>query len=307
MATGRDRNGLDYYRRMGIPSSRLDITRPEDFDALPEHDFDAVVHPAGLVPSNVRKEDYDPRDYFISNTIGTLNVLEYCRRKDIKTILYTHSHSDVEGHWDSDIPIPSDAPRKYSLTGDHAMYIVSKNAAVDCIDHYELTYGMRGVIFRLPPVYGYGPHTTIFKDGRKLRTGFEIFMEKASQGQDLEVWGDPKRGRDIVSVKDVAEAMYLALHNENARGVYNIGSGRALTLEEEANSMIAVFGDPERSKVVHVPEKKNSLRPFVYDISKAKQDFGWEPKRNFVDILKEYQEEERSARFDFLVRKKGSG
>ncbi len=304
LATGRDRNGLEYCRRKGIPSCRLDITRPEDFESLPEHDFGAVVHPAGLVPSNVKEEEYDPRNYFTSNTIGTLNVLEYCRRHGIGTVLYTQSHSDVEGHWDSGRPIPDDAPCSYSLTGDHAMYIVSKNAAVDCIKHYELTFGLRGIIFRLPPVYGYGPHTTIFKDGKRLVTGFEIFMEKARSGQDLEVWGDAQRGRDIVSVKDVADAIYLALHSPNAKGTYNICSGRKVTLEEEARAMIEVFGDKNRSKIVYRPEKKNSLRPFVYDISKAKKDFGWKPKRSFVDILKDYQEEERLSSFDFLVRKK---
>lgn len=307
LATGRDRNALEYYRRMGIPSCRLDITKTEDFESLPEQGFDAVVHPAGLVPSNVREEEYDPRAYFTLNTIGTLNVLEYCRKHKVGTVLFTQSHSDVEGHWDSGKPIPADAPRSYSLTGDHAMYIVSKNAAVDCIKHYELTYGIRGIIFRLPPVYGYGPHTTIFKDGRRLVTGFEIFMERARQGQDLEVWGDASKGRDIVSVKDVADAIYLALHQPKAQGVYNICSGRRTTLEDEARSMIEVFGDQNRSKIKYVPEKNNSLRPFVYDISRAEKDFKWVPKRSFTDILRDYQEEERLGRFAFLVHKKGSG
>jgi UDP-glucose 4-epimerase len=305
LATGRNSLGLEYYRSKGIPCAKLDVTDRSDFDSLPEVHIDAVIHAAGLVPSNVSESDYDPRKYVEINTLGTLNLLEFCKNRGIKTILYTHSHSDVEGYWDSGSKIPSDSPRSYSLTGDHAVYIISKNAAVDCIGHYAQQFGMRGIIFRLPPVYGFGPHTTIFKDGRRLRTGFEIFMDRAGKGEDLEVWGNASVGRDIISVWDVAEACHLALSDERASGVYNIASGYALTLEEEARTMIEVFSPADkRSKIVFRPEKKNSLRGFVYDISKAKNDFGWVPKHDFKDILIDSKREGEDGRFNFLIEKK---
>jgi len=53
-------------------------------------------------------------------------------------------------------------------------------------EHYRVQYGLNCIIFRLPPVYGYGPHTEIFKDGKPLKTGFQIFIDNAKACKTLE-------------------------------------------------------------------------------------------------------------------------
>jgi len=52
------------------------------------------------------------------------------------------------------------------------------------------------------------------------------------------------------------------------------------------------------------PDKPNSIRPFVYDISKAKRDLGWGPTYSFKEMLLDYKEEEKKGRFSFLLKKK---
>lgn len=305
IATGRDREGLEYYRHNSVDSHYLDVTNEADFEKIPDIEIDAVIHSAGLVPSNVHESDYDPRKYVSSNTLGTLNVLEFCRKRNIKTILYTHSHSDVEGHWDSGRAISSDAVRSISYVGDHSAYIISKNAAVDFISHYQEQHSIRGIIFRLPPVYGYGPHTEIFKDGKYLRTGFGRFLDAARSGEPIEIWGDSEMGRDIVSVRDVADAAYMAIHTESARGIYNIASGERLTLEREVDEIVRAFSPADmKAKIIHRKDKKNSIRPFLYDISKARSDFGYSPSRSFKDILLDYKLEEQKGRLNFLIKHK---
>ncbi len=303
IATGRNERGIEYYCRHNIDNQYLDVTCEADFDALPEKKIDAIIHSAGLVPSSVQERDYDPRKYIISNTLGTLNALEFCRKRDINTILYTHSHSDVEGHWDSECPISSDTTQSISYTGDHTAYIISKNAAVDFIRHYQEQYGIRGIIFRLPPVYGYGPHTEIYKDGQYLKTGFARFIDAAKSGEALEVWGDSDKGRDIVSVRDVADAAYLAIHSKSANGIYNIASGIKLSLKCEAEEIVETFSPHGmKSEIVYRKEKKNSIRPFIYDISKANNDFNYSPTRSFRDILLDYKKEEQRGRLTFLMK-----
>lgn len=303
IATGRSKLGEAYYKKRGIPFIRLDISNEADFDQLPRG-AEAVVHLASLIPANVPESRYSPQDYVRVNVIGTLNVLEFCRRNGVRKLVYTHSHSDVEGWWDSGEPITENAPRRINYVGDHAMYIISKNAAVDCIKHYIQEYGIQGIIFRLPPVYGYGPHVEIYKNGKLVKTGFQTFLENASTGKPLELWGDVNKGRDIIYVKDVVSAIISALKSKNAVGLYNIASGRRLSLKEEAETIRDIFSPPNHpSEIIFRSDMPNSIRPFLYDISKAKRDLGWEPAYSFKEMLLDYKREEKKGRFSFLLKK----
>lgn len=47
-------------------------------------------------------------------------------------------------------PIAEDGPRDFKLSGDHAVYVISKNAANDVIECYNQQYGMQGSVFGPP-------------------------------------------------------------------------------------------------------------------------------------------------------------
>jgi UDP-glucose 4-epimerase len=207
--------------------------------------------------------------------------------------------------WESERTIGEDAARAIKYTGEYAMYVISESAAADCIEHYRREYGMQGIIFRLPPVYGYGPHIEIFKDGKPLKTGFKVFIENAMAGRPIEVWGDCNKGRDIIYVKDVVTAIILALKSKDASGLYNIASGRLLSLKEEAETIARVFSPKgHSSKIIYRPNKANSIEPFLYDIAKAKRELGWSPQYSFEEMLLDYKKEMESGRFMFLLEKR---
>jgi UDP-glucose 4-epimerase len=255
----------------------------------------------------VSERRYDPADFIRVNVLGTLNILDFCRRNGVPKIVYTCSHRNTQGMWEEKAsrPIREDDGRSIKFTGDYAMFSISESAAADCVEHYAQTYGIEGVVLRLPPVYGYGPHTEIFKDGKPIKTGFQIFIDRARAGEPIELWGDVKNGRDIVYVKDVVSAMELALEKRGVGGLYNISSGRRLTLEEQASTIVGLFSPPEkRSELKARPEIANNIENYVYDIDKAKRVLGWEPKYSFEDMLRDYERELESQRFAFLVEKR---
>lgn len=305
IATDISRKGEAYYKKQGITFVRLDITKEKEFEALPKTGVRAVVHVACLQPANVSEQKYDPKEYMKVNALGTINILEYCKRNMAPKILYTSSHLEVdECLWETGRYIREDAPRAISYTGEYAMYIISQNVAIDCVAHYSQKHGMQGIVCRVPPVYGYGPHTEIFKNGKQVKTGFKIFIENAIAGKPLEVWGDCKTGRDIIYVKDVVSAISMALKSDKVTGLYNIASGRPLSLEQEAKGIIKVFSSRAHlSEIRYRPDRPNSIKPFLYDISKAKKDMGWSPQYSFEEMLLDYKKEMQSARFDFLLKK----
>lgn len=299
IGTGRYKKAKDYYESINIPFIDLDISDKESFERLPNENIEAVVLLAALLPANSKTND--PYDYVRINIEGTLNCLEFCRKYGIKKFISTTSYSDVRNFWNKENPVSSDSLRSYRLNDDHAAYVISKNAASDFILMYNELYGMNGAIFRLPMVYGYGPHSFLLVDGKPYKSGFQIFIDKAVAGEDIEIYGDETIERDVVYVKDVAEAFSLAIKSDRTKGYYNISSGVGLTLKEQAKATIEVYSKDKISNVVSMPKVKANSVSFVFDISKAMDDFGYQPKYiPFKVLLEDYKKECEVKRFSHL-------
>ncbi len=295
----------NYLKKQGISHCKIDITKKESFKKLPNEGVEAVIHLAAMQPANVSETMYDPSKYIKVNVVGTINILEYCRKANVDKIIYASSHRNTQGLWKYGKPVREEDGRAIKYDGEYAMFSISESAAQDCVEHYSNQYGIKGLTFRLPPVYGYGPHTEIFWHGEPIKTGFQIFVENAIEGSPIEVWGDCDQGRDIIYIKDVVEAFSLALKSCNAGGLYNITSGKAVTLREEVETIVKVFCKAGcKSEIIYKPEKSNSIEPFVYDNSKARKELGWMPRYSFEGMLNDYKQEMESGRFNFLLGKR---
>lgn len=295
--TGRNKKFKKYYERLGIKYYSLDLTKKEDFDKLPTEGVDAVILLAGLLPANstadlLKKDNSD--EYFRVNTIGTINVLEYCRLNGISRIISAGSYADVQNSWRLDPPISEDEPRNYNYSGDHAAYVFSKNAANDMLRYYNEQYGMKNIWFRFPIVYGVGPHDSIFVNGKEEKSGLAIFIDNARTGKDINIYGNPKLSRDVVYVKDVAQAIRKATFSEKATGLYNITSGKTVTLEDQAKVIAKVWKDenhPE-SKIVYKPEISNKSQSYLFSIERAKSDFDYQPIfSDFESMMNDYKKD----------------
>lgn len=304
LATGRNERMRPMLEQMGAAFQTLDITNTEDFDKLPVDGVDGVILLGGLLPANAKvdlSKDENAADYFKVNTIGTINVLEYCRRNGIKKVLGASSYSDVAGAWREGYAIKETEPRDFHFTGDHAVYVISKNAANDVMEYYNQQHGMQCAWFRFPPVYGVGPHATIYVNGKAYKSGIQTFIERAQSGEDIELWGNPHIKRDIIYVKDVAKAYSLALDSDKTYGLYNMTSGVGLDLEEQAKAVIEVFNKGKKSKIVYRPDQPNHTPSFLFDMSKAERDFGFVPQyTDYVSMMKDYKMELESGRWSML-------
>lgn len=135
----------------------VDIMNPEEFKQLPSEHIDCVAHFAGELPS---RYSFDAAGLVKSITIGTLNVLEYMRSCGCKKIIFPQTPSDMCKYHNNGSVIPVDAPRHFPLTGDHSVYTIAKNAAVDLIEHYHAEYGFSRFILRFSPFISIIPTLT---------------------------------------------------------------------------------------------------------------------------------------------------
>jgi UDP-glucose 4-epimerase len=286
------------FSRDGVHSVAVDVVSGAGFERLPHSGVRAVVHIAGAMPS--RMKGYKPSTYIDVNVSGTLRVLDYCRTVGAQVLVYMQSHSDVAGWWNSEAPIPADAPRRLNLRGDHAVYIISKNAAVDLCLHYAQEYALRTVVLRLPTIYAYTPIAEMYVNGIKRPIAYLYLMQRAAKGEPIEVWGNPKIVKDIVYVKDYTQIVRRAIESANAQGIYNVGTGVGISLQTQIEGIVQVFSPPGRpSPLVYLPDKPSQIG-YIYDVSKTRQDLGYEPRFPYIEALKDMKRESQGDRFRHL-------
>jgi UDP-glucose 4-epimerase len=284
-ATGTRARDTNFLNLHNVSYVAVDISKKEQFSGLPVENIDCLILLAGLMPA--RMEGYDAKAYIDVNLTGTLNVLEFCRENGIKKVIFTQSHSDVYGHWNTGKTIHPEATRSLNLKGDHAMYIITKCAAVDLLEHYYLEYGIKNIVLRLPTIYRYKPGATYYVDGVVQDMAFMLLIQKALKGEEIEIWGDPERTKDIVYNKDFISIVEGAILSETARGIYNVGTGIATSLEQQIRGIIEVFSpEGHKSSVVYRPEKK-SQASYLYDISRTENDLNYEAKFPYIEMLKD--------------------
>ena len=277
-----------YFEKYEVPYYRVDITMKEDFSKLPK-DVYAVVDLAGAMPA--RMKGYNPYRYIDVNITGNMNILEYCRTNGVDRILFAQSFGDIKDYGEENPLLTVDLPRKFSFTSDHTIYVMSKNFAVDMIENYHQMYGLKRFIFRLPTIYLYSPVDTFYVDGIQRKIGYRLLIDRARVGDPIEVWGDSSRVKDMVYVKDFCQMLYKALFVNRKCGYYNVGTGVGTSLLDQIKGMIEVFGeDGRKSEIIMRPDKPNAPQ-YIMDITPAKEELGYKPKYNYLDMLRDFKRE----------------
>ncbi len=158
-------------------------------------------------------------------------------------------------------------------------------------------YGMQGVALRLFNVYGPGqalsnPYTGVLA----------IFASRLQNRERPMVFEDGEQRRDFVHVEDVARAFLLALEHPHAPGqVFNIGSGRDVSITEVASALADAMGVAELTPEVMGKARTGDIRHCFADISLARDVLGFQPRRCFADSLGELAEWVRLQRAEDRV------
>lgn len=296
IAVGRRKT--DFFEKNGVKYIQVDLLKADDFAKLPTDDVYAVVNAAGLLPAYL--EEYNPFAYVDTNINGALRILEYARKNDVDRILYTQTWAEMAGYWGKEEILSTKLPRKLLYTGDHAFYSITKCMIVDTMEFYKQEYGLKNFVFRLPNIYLYHPDKFYYVDCKKKLVAYRYMIDKASAGEDIELWGNPNAFKDIVYIKDLCQMMYKALFANVNGGTYNVGTGVKTTLREQIQGMIDVFSPKgKRSSIIEIPGG-DSFTSFVMDIDNAKQDLGYEPEFTYIKYLEDYKKEQELKRFDSL-------
>ncbi|MFC6975456.1 NAD-dependent epimerase/dehydratase family protein [Halomicroarcula sp. GCM10025709] len=228
---------------------------------------DLVFHEAAVV--SVAQSVEDPETSHATNVDATLSILEAARRADARVVFA--SSAAIYGAPES-IPIAEDDRKEPSspyglekLSGDHY-----------CRLYHDL-YGLETVPLRYFNVYGPG------QTGGDYAGVINVFTDQARDGGPLTVDGDGEQYRDFVHIDDIVQANVLAATTDATGRAYNVGTGERTTIRELAEAIRDRI-DPD-ADIVHTDPRPGDIRESRPDISRARDQLGYEPTVSLGDGL----------------------
>lgn len=294
LAHGHRPSDNGFFAAHGIPYYSFDITDKDAFDVLLGEKIDIVCDFAGELPSRCA---FNPGALVRSITEATLNVLEFMRKAGAKTILFPTTPYDLAYLHESGRPIDPDAPRSFPPTGDHAVYAIAKNAAVDLIEFYHNTYGFRRFILRYFTIYQYHPNAYHFADHHMRKMPYRALIDRAAAGEPIAIYGNPHRVKEMVYIKDFTKVVVGAARAEGDGGIYNIGSPARVSLEEMIRGIVTVFSPPDHpSPITYAPKMPDTLQSML-DWSKTERELGYHPTYDFLTMMRDFRQEMQDEPF----------
>lgn len=230
---------------------------------------DWVFHLAALadiVPSIVA-----PENYFLSNVVGTMNVLEASRRAEAKRFIYVASSSSY-GIPDT-FPTPEDSP-----IDPQYPYALTKHMGEELVRHWVQVYGLPALSLRFFNVYGPRSRTS-----GTYGAVFGVFLAQKLAGKPFTVVGDGEQTRDFTFVTDVVDALIKAASSSNVGGVFNVGSGATVSV----NTLVNLLG----GDVTYIPKRPGEPECTFADISRIKKELGWAPQVSIEQGVKKLLEQ----------------
>ena len=265
---------------------KLDIRNKAEFNQLPT-DLYCVIDLATTMPA--RMVGFDPQKYIDTNISGTCNVLEFCKNNNVDRILFAQTFGDILKKADADPVLFPDMTPELDYSDTKSFYIATMCTAVDCVKYYHSIYNLKTFIFRLPTIYSW--HNKVYcENGVVTKQAWKILIDQAMKGDDIHVWGNPNRAKDMVYVKDLCQEFYKACFVERDYGFYNVGTGVGISLLDQIKGIIEVFGVEKKSKILYSPEKRNAPQ-YIMNIDNARSDLEYEPQYSYIEMLRDMKKE----------------
>jgi UDP-glucose 4-epimerase len=257
-STGRTRNLSHSGGRPNFHIVRADIRRiPRSFTKRLGR-VDRVVHLAAA--TSVQQSVRDPVFTTEVNVMGTLNVLEAAKALKAERVIFASSAA-VYGKPQA-FPISEAAPLL-----PMSPYGASKAASEHYLRAFEENHGIEAVSLRYFNIYG----------PRQIPNQYagviSIFGRRALQGKALVIYGDGSQTRDFIFISDAIDATVNALEKPLKRRVFNIASGKEITILDIARKILEIT--QAKSVLKFYPPRGGDIQRSVADTTRAQNELGF--------------------------------
>ena len=231
-----------------------------------------VFHLAALI--GIPYSYVSPQSYIETNVGGTLNVLEACRNNRGVKLVHT-STSEVYG-----TAIFTPISETHPLQAQ-SPYSASKIGADHLVQSYQNSFDVDAVI--LSPFNPYGPRQS---ERAVIPTIIRQLLDPECKTIKL---GSIDPVRDFNYIDDTVNAFLTLSTSHNARvgQVYNVGSGRGISVEKTIKLLMDITGikKPIEAEKKRIRPVKSEVHELIADATKLKKDSNWQSKTSLQDGL----------------------
>lgn len=273
LATGREANVSSRARLY-----KVDLTSPQLADVFEREQPAVVNHHAAQasVTLSVKRPEEDAR----VNVLGTLNLLEQCRRFGVRRFILASTGGALYGEPEH-IPVAADHPVR-----PLSPYGASKFASEVYAGLYRRLHEVPSFVFRYANVYG--PR----QDPHGEAGVVAIFAAAMLAGRAPTIFGDGNQTRDFVYVEDVARANLMATAG-TGDGTVHIATGLETTVNELHGTIARLTGYGESPR--YGPPREGEVYRMALDGTEARRILGWEPSVALAEGLQRTVEWFRTA------------
>ena len=219
-------------------------------------------------PASPIHYQYDPIKTTKTSVLGALNMLGLAKRTKARILQASTSevYGDPQMH-----PQTEEYHGNVNPIGIRSCYDEGKRVAETLFFDY---YRQHHVDIRIIRIFNtYGPNMA-FNDGRVVSN----FIVQALSNQDITICGDGSQTRSFCFVSDLVEAMiaYMNCEKPDLTGPYNVGNPAECTIRELAEAVIRLTNS--KSRLIFKPLPMDDPVRRKPDISRIKEEIGWEPK-----------------------------
>lgn len=225
-------------------------------------DTDYVIHLAAKI--DIAESIRHPEKSNEINVVGSINLLKACVESEVQNIVVASSAA-VYGN-------PSSVPvTEKTVPNPVSPYGADKLAMEYYVKAFSNVFNLNAISLRFFNVYGKGQSGAYAGVITK-------FMNNIENNKPLTIFGNGKNTRDYVYIDDLIQGITKSLKKiKGKRGaVYNIASGRSISVNELAQLMLFVYG--KKLKIIHEPPRKGDLLHSAASIILAKKELGYCPK-----------------------------
>jgi UDP-glucose 4-epimerase len=264
--------------------------------AFAQYRPEAVMHFAAM--SLVGESVTDPGKYWRGNVLGALNLIEAAVAADCRQFVFS---STCATYGDHDGVLLNESTPQSPLNP----YGASKRAIEEMLRAFDISHGLRHVIFRYFNVAGSDPEGEVGEQHQPETHLIPLILETLAGKRDaLTVFGsdyptpDGTCIRDYVHVLDLVEAHLRGLdwlRDGRESRVFNLGSGHGFSVRQVIDAAQRVTG--KTVPVIEGARRAGDAAFLVSGSHRASADLGWQPRRSSLDQMIE----------DALVFAKGPG
>ena len=262
-----------------VPVVEMDLRDPALSQIFQEHKPRYVCHLAAQ--ASITKSIRGPLVDADANIIGSLNVLEECRKNGVEKVLFSSSGGAMYGE---PVTLPCDEEHPVRPLSP---YGAAKAAVELYLPIYRGLYGLKYSALRYANVYG--PRQNPAGEAGVVA----IFAGRMLEGAPVFINGSGEQERDFVYVEDIARANVLALSAGDDEA-FNLGSGVGTSVNEIFSRLSSLMGyglEPE-----HRARAEGEVFKIVLNMEKAREGLGWGPRVSFEEGLSRTVESLRESR-----------